>query len=92
MYKYKFLQVGQLPQEHLPFLQYLLNYFIAKYLKHEVDGDLSIWVDKCCSGGLYNWRSNDLSMSHDQKAMALLSMERCPINFYHRAAFTAQIW
>ena len=46
MYKHKFLQVVQLPQEHLSFLQNLLNYFITKYLKREVDDHLSIWVDK----------------------------------------------
>ena len=35
----------------------------------------------------------DLSMSRDQKLMAMLSpMEKCPINFYHGVAFTAQIW
>ena len=39
MYKHKFLQVGQLPLEHLSFLQNLLNFFIKKYLKHEVDGE-----------------------------------------------------
>ena len=38
MYKYKFLQVAQLPQEHLPFLQNLMNFLITKYLKHELDG------------------------------------------------------
>ena len=93
MYKYKFLQVGQLPWEHLSFLQNPLNFFITKYFKHEVDGDLSIWMDKRCSCGLYNWRYKDLSMSHDQKAMVLLSpMKRRPINFYNRAVFTAQIW
>ena len=92
MYKYKFLQAGQLPREHLSFLQNLLNFFITKYLK-QVDDDLSIWVDKRSSCGLYNWRYKDLSMSPDQKVMALLSqMEKCPINFYHRAAFTTQIW
>ena len=32
MYKYKFLQVGQLPREHLSFLQNPLNHFITKYL------------------------------------------------------------
>ena len=42
MYQYKFLQVGQVPREHLSFLQNPLNFFIEKYLKHEVDGDLSI--------------------------------------------------
>ena len=79
MYKYKFLQAGQLPREHLSFLQNLLNFFITKYLKHS-------------SCGLYNWIYKDLSMSRDQKAIALLSpMEKCPINFYHGVAFTAQI-
>ena len=46
MYKYKSLQAGQLPQEHLSFLQNLLNFFITKYLKREVDDDLSICMDK----------------------------------------------
>ena len=93
MYKYKFLQVVQLPQEHLSFLQNLLNYFITKYLKREVDDHLSIWVDKRSSCGFYNWRYKDLSMSHDQKVVTSPSpMEKCPINFYHRVAFTAQIW
>ena len=46
MYKYKSLQVGQLPQEHLSFLQNLLNFIITKYLKQEVDNDLSVWVDE----------------------------------------------
>ena len=92
MYKYKFLQAGQLPWEHLSFLQNLLNFFITKYLK-QVDDDLSIWVDKRSSCGLYNWRYKDLSMSRDQKVMALLSpMEKCPINFYYGVALNAQIW
>ena len=92
MYKYKFLQAGQLPREHLSFLQNLLNFFITKYLK-QVDDDLSIWVDKRSSCGLYNWRYKDLSVSRDQKVMMLLPpMEKCTINFYHGVAFTAQIW
>ena len=91
MYKYKFLQADQLPQEHLSFLQNLLNLFITKYLK-QVDDDLSIWVDKHSSCGLYNWRYKNLSMSRDQKVIVLLSpMEKCPI-IYHGVAFTAQIW
>ena len=50
MYKYKSLQAGQLPQEHLSFVQNLLN-FIAKYLKKEVDDDLNVCMDErsCCS-------------------------------------------
>ena len=92
MYKYKFLQAGQLPREHLSFLQNLLIFFITKYLK-QVDGDLSILVDKCSFCGIYNWGYKDLSMSRDQKIMVLLSpIEKCPINFYHGVAFTAQIW
>ena len=92
MYKYKFLQAGQPPREHLFFFQNLLNFFITKYLK-QVDDDLSIWVDKRNSCGLYNWTYKDLLMLREQKVMALLSpMEKCPVNFYHRVAFTAQIW
>ena len=92
MYKYKNLQAGQLPQEHLSFLQNLLNFIITKYLKQEVDDDLSICVDERSPCGLYNWRYKDLSMSRDQNVMTLLSpMEKCPINFYHGVAFTAQI-
>ena len=70
MYKYKSLQAGQLPQEHLSFLQNLLNFIITKYLKQEVDDDLSICVDERSPCGLYNWRYKDLSMSCDQKVMA----------------------
>ena len=39
MYKYKSLQEVQLPQEHLSFLQNFIN---IKYLKQEVDDDLSV--------------------------------------------------
>ena len=52
MYKYKSLQVGQLPWEHLPFLQNLLNFIITKYLKQEVDDDLSVCVDEHSPCGL----------------------------------------
>ena len=49
MYKYKSLQELQLPREHLSFLQ---SFFITKYLKEEVDDDLSICVDEHSSCGL----------------------------------------
>ena len=52
MYKYKSLQAGQLPQEHLSFQQNLLNFIITKYLKQEVDDDLSICVDEWSPCGL----------------------------------------
>ena len=45
IYKYKSLQAGQLPQEHLSFLQNLLNCITRKYLKHEVSDGVSIFVD-----------------------------------------------
>ena len=74
------------------FLAKSADFFITKDLK-QVDDDQSIWVDKRSSCGLYNWWYKDLSMSRDQKVMVLLSpMEKCPINFYHGVAFTAQIW
>ena len=47
MYKYKSLQAGQLPLEHSPSLQNLLNLTITKYLKHEVDYNLSVYDDEC---------------------------------------------
>ena len=50
MHKYKSLQAGQLPQEHLPFLQNLL--IITKYLKQEVDDNLSACVDERSPCGL----------------------------------------
>ena len=73
MYKYKSLKVCQLPQEHLPFLQIFLNFIITKYLKQEVDDDLSLCVVKRNPlWPLYNWRYKDLSMSSDEKVMTLL--------------------
>ena len=49
MYKYKNLQEVQLPQEYLSFLQ---NFIITKYLKQEVDDDLSVCMDKRSPCGL----------------------------------------
>ena len=49
MYKYKSLQDVQLPQEHLSFLQ---NFIITKYLKEEVDDNLSISVSEHSPCGL----------------------------------------
>ena len=52
MYKYKSLQVGQLPLEHMSFLQNLLIFPITKYLKQEADDDLSTCKDERSSCGL----------------------------------------
>ena len=48
-HKYKSLQEAQLPREHLSFLQ---NFIITKYLKLEVDDNLSICVDERSPCGL----------------------------------------
>ena len=49
MYKCKSLQEFQLPRAHLPFLQ---NFIITKYLKPEVDDDLSVCMDEHSPCGL----------------------------------------
>ena len=46
MYKYNRLQPGQLPREHLPFLQNLLGFIIKKYLKQEVNDNLGDCADE----------------------------------------------
>ena len=51
MYKYKTLKAGQLPQQHLSFLQNFLNFIITKYLK-QVHDDLNVFVDKHSPYGL----------------------------------------
>ena len=45
MYKHKSLQTGQLPRQPLSFLKNLLDFISTKYLKQEVDDDLSFFVD-----------------------------------------------
>ena len=52
MYKYKSLQAGQLTRENLSFLQNLLNFIVPKYLKQDIDDDLSVCVDERSLCGL----------------------------------------
>ena len=49
MYKYKSLQDVQLPRGHLSFLQ---NFIITKYLKKEVNDNLSVCMDERSPCGL----------------------------------------
>ena len=49
MYKDNSLQEVQLPHKHLSFQQ---NFIITKYLKQEVDDDLSVCVDERSTCGL----------------------------------------
>ena len=62
MYKYNSLQIGQLPQQHLSFLQNLLNFIIAKYLKQKVDDDPSLGVDEGSPCGLSRTGNIKISM------------------------------
>ena len=67
MCKYKSLQEVQLPQEHLSFLQNFVN---MKYLKQEVDDNLSVCMDEHSPCGL------SIFWSRDQKVMTLLPPNR----------------
>ena len=58
-YKYKKMRAGQLPQEHLYFLQSLLDFIITKYVKEEVDDNLTICMNE--------HSSCDLSVTGDIK-------------------------
>ena len=83
MYKYKSLQDVQLPRGHLSFLQ---NFIITKYLKKEVNDNLSVCMDERSSCGLSITRD----IKSDQKVVTLLPLiEKCPIVFYLGVAFTA---
>ena len=88
MYKYKSLQEVRLIREHLFFLQ---NFIIAKHLKQEVNDGLSVCMDERSPCGLSITEDIDLSMKCDQKMMLLPTIEKCPINVYHKVAYTAQI-
>ena len=52
MYKYNSPRARQLPRDHLPFQENLLNFIITKYLKQEVDDDRNACVDKRSPCGL----------------------------------------
>ena len=48
------IEAGQVPTEHLSFLQNLLNFLITKCLKQEVDDDLSVCVNEHSPCGISN--------------------------------------
>ena len=68
MHKHKSLQTGLLPREHLSFLQNLQNFIITKYLKQEVDDNLSVCLDERSPCGL--------SMTGDIKIYQCLMIKR----------------
>ena len=89
MYKFKILQAGWIPWEHLSFVQNLLNFIITKYFK-QVGDELNVCMDEC-SPFVFSitgdkdfiivmwWKGNDV----------LFPVEKCPVNFCYRVA---QIW
>ena len=61
---------------------FLAKPIVTKYLKQEVNEELSICMDERNPCGLSITGDIDLSKSHDQKVMMLLPpMEKCPWTF-----------
>ena len=56
MCKYKSLQADQLPQKYV----FLAKFIVTKYLKQEVDDNLSVWVDEHSPCGLS--KTQDINM------------------------------
>ena len=65
-------------------------FFLAKYLKEEVDDDLSLCMVEHSPFGLSISGDIKIYQYHVMKSNDV-TMEKCPIDFYHRVAFTAQI-
>ena len=87
------MQAGQLQQEHLSFLQNVLNFIFTKYLKQEVGDDLSVCVDERSPCSLFQTgdiRFINLTWSNGNDAIT--QMVKCPVGFYQGVVFTAQIW
>ena len=80
MYKYKSLQVCQLPQEHLPFFQNFLNFIITKYLKQEVNDDLSLCMVERSPCDLSITGDIKIYQCHMMKSNDV-TMEKCPTDF-----------
>ena len=57
-------KAGRLPQEHLSFLQNLLNFIITKYLKQEVDDDLSVCMDERSACGISVTKDTKIYQCH----------------------------
>ena len=74
--------------------------FLAKFAEfyyHKIFETGNWWRPKRLRGWtlplclLCNWRYKDLSVSHDQKLMTLLTpMEKSPISFYHRVVLLSK--
>ena len=104
MYKYNSLKAGQLPLEHLSFLQNLLNFIITKHLKQEVDDDLIVCVDERNPCGLAITGDKDKPLYKDLSRVTCnyatssagngitTPTEKLPYRGLYRVAFTAEIW
>ena len=71
----------------------LAKFIIAKYLKQEVDDDLSVCVYERSPCGLSITGDIKIYQCHViKKVITLLpAMEKCPMDFYQAVVFAAQI-
>ena len=81
LYKYRSLEVGQLPRKHLPFLENLLSFIITKYLKQEVDDDLGVCVDELC--GSFRRASPFAEHLPNKKIYYKITKEKDQMTFSH---------
>ena len=92
MYKYKSLQAGQLPYEHLFSLQNLLNFIITKSLKLEFHDNLSVCMNEHSSCGLSIIEGIKIYQCDIIKGNGFTKpMEKHPMKFYQGLDSTAQI-
>ena len=78
MYKYKSIQIGQLSRKHLSFFENLLNFIITKFLKEDVDDDISfVWINIAPLTSI----TGDIKVYHQEVMTLLPPMEKCPMDF-----------
>ena len=86
MYKYKSPQAGQLPQEHLSFLQNLLNFMIKKYLKQDFD-TLSISINEHSPWGFSVTEDIKIYQCHVVKSNGITPNGEVPYRLPSRSCF-----
>ena len=73
----------------MSFLQNLLNFVIAKYLKQQVDDDLSFCVDESSPWGISITGDKKIYLDTWSKANKLLPpLEKCLVDFNQKVIFT----
>ena len=90
MYKCKSWQVGQLPWEHLSFLQNLLG-FITKYFKQEVDDKLKVCLDERSPRGIFITGDMKIYQYHVMKVNDVLPLAALQIRA-SQWSITVNLW